>query len=242
MQLEKISLCDLWPRRRVKELNSSAEERRRFAAQFKTEQFHFAAGKTILQQGAPADHLFTVLKGWAFRSKALDDGRRQILNYALPSDMLGLEGCLMSELHYSVEALTDVTLCGLSRERLWELYSGFPTLAFDLAWLAVRETRMVDDHLLSLGQRSALERTACLLLQLFVRAEEEGLVSKGVLQLPLTQQHLADTLGMSLVHTNKTLRRIYDAKAISWRARSLELLDRDRLRQLANARDDERPH
>ncbi len=233
MQPEKISRCDLWPRERQKALSSSAEERRRFAEQFKTEQVHVAAGSTFMRQGAPADHLFTVLDGWAFRYKALDDGRRQILNYALPSDMLGLEGCLMAQLHHSVDALTDVTLCGLPRERLWELFSGYPTLAFDLAWLAARETQMLDNQLLSLGQRSALERTACLLLHLFARAEKEGLTRKGVLQLPLTQQHLADTLGMSLVHTNKTLRRIYEAGALRWRARSFELLDRDRLRQLA---------
>ncbi|HZP78809.1 MAG TPA: Crp/Fnr family transcriptional regulator [Pseudolabrys sp.] len=233
MLVEKVSLCDLWPRSREKALNSSAEERLRFAETFKTEQFHIAAGTTFMQQGMPGEHLYTVLKGWAFRYKSLDDGRRQILGYALPSDMLGLQGCLMQELHHSVEALTDLTLCGLSRHRLWELYSGFPSLAFDLTWLAARELKTLDDQLLSVGQRSALERTACLLLHLFARAEEEDLIEQGKLQLPLTQQHLADTLGMSLVHTNKTLKRIYEAKAVRWRGRSFELLDRDALRRLA---------
>jgi len=82
------------------------------------------------------------------------------------------------------------------------------SLAFDLTWLAAREEQLIDEHLVSLGRRTALERTAFLLLHLFVRADEAGLAKNGTIQFPFTQQHLADTLGMSLVHTNKTLRRL----------------------------------
>lgn len=234
MLADKISFCELWPQTREKALRDSSAERRRFAQQFKTEELHVPAGTTFLQQGTPCNYLFTVLRGWAFRYKTLDDGRRQIMDFLLPSDMLGLQGCVMAEMRHSVEALTDVTLCGFARTRLWELYSGFPSLAYDLAWLSAREMAILDDHLLNLGRRTALERTACALLHLYRRAQQAGLTNGGTLQLPLTQQHLADALGMSLVHTNKTLKRIYDAGAIRWRGRSFELLDREKLRHLAN--------
>ena len=166
--------------------------------------------------------------GWAFRYKVLDDGRRQILNYALPADMLGLQGALMNEMEHSVEALTPLVLCVFPRAKLWDLYSRLPSLAFDITWLAAREEQLIDENLVSLGRRTALERVAYLLLHLFVRAEEAGLVSGGSIQFPFTQQHLADTLGMSLVHTNKTLKRLFVSKAVRWKDRVFEMVDRPR--------------
>ena len=83
-------------------------------------------------------------------------------------------------------------------------------------------------------RRTALERTAYLLLHLFVRAEEAGLTKNGTIQFPFTQQHLADTLGMSLVHTNKTLQRLSATKTMRWKERRFEILDREALAKLAN--------
>ena len=164
----------------------------------------------------------------------LDDGRRQILNYALPADMVGLQGTVMREMEHSVEALTPLTLCVFPRTKLWDLYSHFPSLAFDLTWLAAREEQLIDEHLVSLGRRTALERTAYLLLHLYVRAEEAGLVEeRQPSSFRSRQQHLADTLGMSLVHTNKTLKRLLTTKAIRWKDRVFEMLDRAALAALA---------
>jgi CRP-like cAMP-binding protein len=163
----------------------------------------------------------------------LDDGRRQILNYALPADMVGLQGTLMHEMEHSVEALSPLVLCVFPRAKLWELYSHFPSLAFDITWLAAREEQLVDEHLVSLGRRTALERTAYLLMHLFARAEEAGLTKDNSIQFPFTQQHLADTLGMSLVHTNKTLKRLLASRAVRWENRVFEMLDRAALSEIA---------
>ena len=92
---------------------------------------------------------------------------------------------------------------------------------------------MLDENLLSVGRRSALERSAFLLLHLFARAEQVGLTRSSRLRLPLTQQHVADALGMSLVHTNKTLKRLSATKAMRWKDRTLEILDRDALIRIA---------
>jgi hypothetical protein len=116
---------------------------------------------------------------------------------------------------------------------LWDLYSRFPTLAFDITWLAAREEQLIDEHLVSLGRRTALERTAYLLLHLFVRAEEADLVKNNTIQFPFTQQHLADTLGMSLVHTNKTLKRLLASQAVRWKDRVFEIVDRNALVEIA---------
>jgi CRP-like cAMP-binding protein len=139
----------------------------------------------------------------------------------------------MDEMEHSVEALTDVSLCVFPREKIGVIYGNIPSLAFDLTWLAARSERLGDEHLLSVGQRTALERTAYILLILYVRAEEVGLVKGNVVQFPFTQQHLADTLGMSLVHTNKTLKRLTAANAARWKGGTFELLNRARLAELA---------
>src|SRR6476469_677173 len=218
--------CEQCPLRRQPALREFSAEELAFVKQFKTDELRVDPGISFLREGARSEQLYTVLSGWAFRYKMLDDGRRQILNYALPADMVGLQGALMNEMEHSVEALTPLTLCVFPRTKLWDLYSRFPSLAFDITWLAAREEQLIDQHLLSVGRRSALERTAYLLLHLFVRAQEAGMVKDNTIQFPFTQQHLADTLGMSLVHTNKTLKRLLQSNAVRWKDRVFELVDR----------------
>ncbi|HEX5212952.1 MAG TPA: Crp/Fnr family transcriptional regulator [Pseudolabrys sp.] len=235
-----ITPCEQCPLRRRANLREFTAEELGFVKKFKVDELHVEPGASFLREGSRSEHLYTVLHGWAFRYKMLDDGRRQILNYALPADMLGLQGTLMHEMEHSVEALTPLTLCVFPRSKLWELYSHFPSLAFDITWLAAHEERLIDEYLVSLGRRSAVERTAFLLLHLFVRADDSGLTKDGAIQFPFTQQHLADTLGMSLVHTNKTLKRLYATNAIRWKGRRFELIDRAMLTSLAG--DDVKPH
>jgi CRP/FNR family transcriptional regulator, anaerobic regulatory protein len=225
--------CAQCPLRRCKALRPFDDDELAFVKQFKIDELHVGSGAGVLRQGADCEHLYTVLQGWAFRYKMLPDGRRQILNYALPADLIGLQGSLSGEMEHSVDALTDVTLCVFPRAKLWDLYSRFPSLAFDLTWLAAREEQLGDESLVSLGRRTALERTAYLLLHLFVRAEEAGMTRDGSIQFPFTQQHMADTLGLSLVHTNKTLKRLSATQAVRWKDRVFEMLDRGKLASLA---------
>jgi CRP-like cAMP-binding protein len=225
--------CLQCPLRAQKGLRDFSEQELAFVRTLKTDEIHIPAGTTFLRQGNRSEQLYTVLEGWAFRYKMLDDGRRQILNFVLPADLVGLQGSLMEEMEHSVEALTDLSLCIFPRSKVWALYSNVPSLAFDITWLAARSEQLGDEHLLSVGQRTALERAAFVLLALFVRAEEVGLTRGNTIQFPFTQQHLADALGMSLVHTNKTLKRLHAASVIRWRGRVFELLDRARLGEIA---------
>jgi len=232
--------CEACPLRKRDSLRPFTPEELAFVQEFKSDELKVEPGASFLREGMRSDHLYTVLSGWAFRYKMLDDGRRQILNYALPADMVGLQGALMREMEHSVEALTPLTLCVFPRQKMWDLYSRVPTLAFDITWLAAREEQLVDEHLVSVGRRTALERTAYLLLHLYVRAEEAGLTRDNSIQFPFTQQHLADTLGMSLVHTNKTLKRLLASNAVRWKDRVFQVIDRAALVEIAG--EDVRPH
>jgi CRP-like cAMP-binding protein len=118
---------------------------------------------------------------------------------------------------HGVEALTRVRLCSFQRNTVWTLHREQPSLGYDITWLAAHEEALVDGNLLSVGRRSARERIASVLLVLHARASvhEACAADQGVL-FPVTQQHLADALGLSLVHTNKTMRRLVREGLCVW--------------------------
>ena len=205
-----------------------------FIEWFKTGEFVTDAGATILMEGHSSPHLYTVLQGWAFRYKTLPDGRRQILNFAMPGDFLGLQTSMFNEMQHSVETLTKTVLCVFPREKIWTLYEKFPNLAFDLTWLASRSESMLDEQLLNVGRRSAIERMAYALLQIYYKALQLGLIQSSKVALPFTQQHLADALGLSVVHTNKTLKALVNRKTIRWKDGVFELVDAAKLRAIAS--------
>jgi CRP-like cAMP-binding protein len=208
-------------------------EELKFVSGFKRGELVAEVGAMILAEGAHSAQLFTLLSGWAFRFKMLEDGRRQILNYVLPGDLVGLQGTVIGEMEHSVEALSPVVLCVFQRDGLTELFKRQPGLSFDVTWLAAREERMLDEHLLSIGRRSATERAAYLVAFLHQRASSVGLTENKPLLIPISQQHVADTLGLSIVHTNKTLRKLAERKLIRWHDRACEVLDVSGLMEIA---------
>lgn len=227
--------CNKCPLRRLPLFQNGTAAEISFIQQFKVGEITLDSGAAIYHEDAESPHLFTILDGWAFRFKGLPDGRRQIVNFALRGDFIGLQNSLHRNMQHGVEALTAVTLCVFSRDRLFELFERQPGLALDVTWLSSREEQWLDDNLLAVGRRTALERTAYLLWSLFVRAREAGLSKDSDLELPMSQQHLADALGMSLVHTNKTLKRLRGTGAIEFNGRSLSIPDLPRLQALAKA-------
>jgi CRP-like cAMP-binding protein len=174
----------------------------------KRDHISLPAGTEIIRAGDDSPEIYTLYSGWAFRFKTLADGRRQILNFLLPGDLVGLQAAMFDAAEHSIEALTDVQLCLLPRRKVWTLFGEMPGLAFDIAWLGSREESYVDENLTSAGRRTATERTAALIIMLYKRAKALGLTTAETFAFPLTQQHIADALGLSLVHTNKTLSRL----------------------------------
>jgi CRP-like cAMP-binding protein len=217
--------CENCPLRKLPVFRPFEKEELAFVSRFKTGELSVDRGATVLVEGAHSAHLHTALAGWAFRYKLLPDGRRQILNYVMPGDLIGLQGSLMEAMSHSVEALSPMLLCVFERDHLHELYRRHPGLAYDITWLASREEQMLDENLLSLGRRTALERAAYLLAFIAGRATAVGLDAGSSLDIPMTQQHIADTLGLSLVHTNKTLRKLVQRGLISWQERGCVVRD-----------------
>jgi CRP-like cAMP-binding protein len=199
------------------------------------------AGAEIIRAGDESPEIYTLYSGWAFRFKSLPDGRRQILNFLLPGDLVGLQAAMFAAAQYGAEALTDVELCLLPRRKVWSLFDEMPGLAFDVAWLGAREEGYVDDNLTSTGRRTAAERVAALIISLYKRAKALGLVEQETFEFPLTQQHIADALGMSLVHTNKTLARLRPLGMYSRANGSMTLTNPRVLQRIAQHFDEEMP-
>lgn len=222
--------CPLKDRKVFRDLSQDETD---FISQFKKGELSVDKGGTVLAEGSRNPHLYTILSGWAFRYKLLPDGRRQIVNFAMPGDMIGLQGTLMGEMQHSVEALSPMLMCVFQREELMSLYRAHPPLAYDVTWIAAREESILDENLLSVGRRNAMERLAYLLSFITERARDVGLFNGTPLEIPITQQHLADTLGLSLVHTNKTVRKLAQKQLLRWRDRGCEVLDLEKLKAIA---------
>ena len=221
--------CHQCPLRKLPAFRKFSPKELEFIQTFKSGELHLEAGSTIFVEQTNSPHLYTVLSGWAFKYKTLEDGRRQVLNFAVPGDFLGLQASIFDSIGHSIEALTHVVLCVFPREKLWTLFENHTGLAFDVAWIAAREESILSDYLVSVGQRSATERVAFLLLHLFRRARQSGLVRDNKADFPFTQEHLADTIGFSLVHTNKTLKRLRKTGYFKWSGSTFEMVDEQRL-------------
>ncbi|WP_210528396.1 Crp/Fnr family transcriptional regulator [Rubellimicrobium arenae] len=195
----------------------------RFMEGFKIGEMSVDPGTTLLAEGQESPWIYTVLEGQAVQYKSLSTGRRQIINFVLPGDFLGLHAAMMGEMKHSIEARTRMVLCVFERARVQEVFHGQPARAQALAWIAAVESHLLGETLVSVGQRNAGQRIAWAFLRLWRRLEAMGLERDGMVPLPFRQQDLAEALGLSLVHTNKTLARFRQAGLCDWSGGKLRI-------------------
>ncbi len=179
-----------------------------FMKSFKTGEMKIEAGGPVMAQDASSPFLFTVLSGYGVRTILLEDGRRQVVGFVFPGDFLGLQNGVIGVMRHGIEATTEMHLCVFPRDRLWDLFKSSPERAFDLTWLASREERALGESLTTVGRKTARERVAFALCAVLRRSERLELVEDRGAPMPWTQQDLADALGLSHVHVNRTLKRL----------------------------------
>lgn len=210
-----------------------------FTSEFKAGELTVEPGTPILMEGSSSPQLYTALRGLGLRYKLLESGERQVVNFVFPGDFLGLQAAVMGEMGHSVEATTAMTLCVFDRSTLWDFFRTHPERAYDLTWLAAEEGHFLGEALVSVGRRSAVQAIAWALVKLFQRGEMLGMTHDGEMALPFRQQDLADALGLSLVHTNKSLAKLRERKLATWRNGRLYLYDIDTLREVALMSEDD---
>lgn len=195
-----------------------------------------AARQNIYRAGETADGVLMITDGWAVRFVQLPNGKRQILSLMMPGDLVSAAAILEQQFAFSVQAVTDARTClfpfALVRRRIADDPSVFD------AWikLAAAELRDADRRLVDLGQRTAQERIAALILHVMLRAEERGELDDNVSSFPLSQQQIADFAGLTPVHTCRVLSALRKSGICRIAGGTVKILDRVELKRIGSLR------
>ncbi len=189
----------------------------------------FRVGHDIVHQGQGGSAVYILASGWVCSYKILPNGLRQIVDFQIPGDFLGLRSVLLRTSDHCIEPVTTVEVSEVPASELLEAFAQTPRLAAAVLWAASRDEAMVVEHLIDIGRRGAMERVGHFLLELGARLTLVALGNAGGYACPLTQYHLADALGLSAVHVNRVLRELREQGYITFRDGQVSFDDRDRL-------------
>lgn len=209
--------ADEWEHlRRLTEPTEEIEPRRRLSA-----------------EGKRCEALSILKTGWIVESKLLRNGKRQILNFRLPGDIIGLESLAYRAALHSTMTLTRCTVAPLNVKTFEDTQRNYPRLASAFFLMTLREGAILHEWEVSLGRRSALPRVAHLLLELNRRLRARGLVDDGTVRLPLTQEDIADCTGLTTPYVNRVLQKMRSMGLIRFEEQTLDILDRAELVKIA---------
>lgn len=185
----------------------------------------------LVREGDRTDSLFIVIKGWACRYTTTKDGARQLPALLVPGDVGNLDSLMFDRLDYGVRTLTQATIVALPRDRALALAAQYPGIGRTFTWAALVENTILSKWALSLGRRSARERLAHLLCELSVRLNA-GDGNESSFACPLTQEQLADALGLTSVHVNRTMQQLRNDGMVETENRTMTLPDVAGLRRI----------
>ncbi len=219
--------------RKLESLVGLSDEERRVLLGLTDRVRHLGPHENIIDEGDEPEFVNIVLSGWACRYKILPDGRRQIIALLLPGDMCDPYVFLLPTMDHSLGTLTPVTLAKVPAQAIRDLTASGPELAEALWWHIMETVEIQREWTVSLGRRTAVERLAHLFCEISARLGARGLTNGPDCDLPMTQTDLADALGLSTVHVNRSLQELRGRRLIGLRAKRLTILDREALAELA---------
>lgn len=196
-----------------------------------------AAGRDLVSEGDRPTQSTLMLEGLSCRYRTLSDGRRQILALHLPGDFVDLHGFTLKEMDHSVGALIPCVVVHAPHGKLERITEEFPHLTRLLWLLTLIDSAILREWAVGLGRRSAVERLAHLFCELYLRHESVGLANDDRLPFPIRQTDLGDMLGVTPVHTNRTLQELRRLGLIAFEGTNVHLRDREELARLADFND-----
>lgn len=194
----------------------------------------FVAGRDLVHQGQSDQAAYILSAGWVCSYKIQPDGSRQIVDFQIPGDFLGLRSVLLHTSDHSIEPIVNIQAAEVLASDLLDAFAQTPRLATAILWAVSRDEAMVVEHLVGLGRRDADARMAHFLLELGARLALVGMGSKAGYACPLTQYHLADALGLTAIHVNRVLRQLREDGLVTFRAGHVTFDNYDRLVDLAD--------
>ncbi|MFK4385150.1 Crp/Fnr family transcriptional regulator [Bradyrhizobium sp. USDA 223] len=186
----------------------------------------------FVREGDRPSESCLIVDGFAFRSKLTPDGRRQILSLHIPGEIPDLQALHLHVMDHDLVALTDCTLGFIQHDALRELIRRRPNVSAALWRETLIDAAIFREWIVNVGCRQALPRMAHLLAEIHARLEMIGRTANGSFELPITQVELADCLGLSVVHLNRTLQQLRHEGLVATERRFFHLLEKGRLEQL----------
>lgn len=162
----------------------------------------------IVREGDRPTHSCTLLSGFAVRHKVVVNGARQIVNIHMPGDMLDLQNSLLRSSDYSVQTLTKAEVAFIPREEIEQIAFERPAVGKALWIDTLAEASITREWVANVGRRDSKTRIAHLLCEFAMRLEAISLGEQWNYELPMTQEQIADTVGLTAVHVNRTLKAL----------------------------------
>ena len=194
------------------------------------------AGSQIVGRNQASEDVFVLCAGWAFCYFQLADGRRQILKFLLPGDLFSSITIFEKAFHFSVKALTEVQVSGLARSEIRAKCVIDPAVQTAIAKSWITDTRDATELLTALGQCSAEERIAHLLLHLMPRIAARNVIREQRYPFPLRQQHIADAVGLTPVHVSRVLGLFRERRLLELSEGYLKILNGPELERIGSLR------
>ena len=196
------------PLRRLGQSVLLSQDEIEFFEKMQNNRVSYRKGEVMLSEGDEFRCCFAVRSGWAISHRMTMAGRRQIISVYLPGDFIGLHINFHRRAIYTVSALTNIEAALIEPMRLVEIHQKYPVLAAGLDWSAVRTSNILSEHNVSLGARTAEERILHFYLELWCRLMLVGEATSEGFTMRMTQEQVANALGLSVVHVNKKLKAL----------------------------------
>ena len=194
----------------------------------------FAKDAYMVREGQRTHECSLLLRGFAYRQKLLSNGSRQIISIHIPTEFVDLQNGILGVADHSVQSLDRCEAAIIPRDALLEIAARRPALRMAMWIDTLIDASIFREWVVNVGRRDARTRVAHLLCELVVRLEKIGMGRDGMVDFPLTQEQLADCTGLTAVHTNRTLQSLRKDGLIQLNARSLTVLDWERMREVAD--------
>ena len=219
--------------RKLSAFVSLSEEELAVLARLHQRRKNFRVGSDLVHQGQSRQAAYILASGWVCSYKIQADGSRQIVDFQIPGDFLGLRSVLLRTSDHSFEPITDIEAAEVLASDLLSVFADTPRLATAIFWAASRDEAMVVEHLVNVGRRDANTRVAHFLLELGSRLALVGMGNKDGYDCPLTQYHLADALGLTAIHINRVLRHLRERRLATFQGGRVSFHDHGGLADFA---------
>jgi len=188
----------------------------------------------LIEEGDRPEFVHVVLEGFACRYKLLEDGGRQIMAWLVPGDFCDLHIAILGEMDHNIGTLSSSKIALIRPDSVVELTQTSAALSKALWWASLVDEAILREWLVGMGRRAADRQIAHLFCELLARLQAVGRAPRNVLTMPVTQAQLADTVGLTPVHVNRTVQHLRELGLITWRDRNLTIVDVDGLQAFAD--------